>query len=57
MNAPHLWWYVNCAIALNVELEEILEDDARDWHATARAPAPPPGDWRAEPTIYERAQR
>jgi transcriptional regulator with XRE-family HTH domain len=54
---PPLWWYVNCAIALNVELEEVLEEDVRGWHATARVPVPPPGDWLGDPAIYQRAQR
>jgi transcriptional regulator with XRE-family HTH domain len=55
---PPLWWYVNCAIALNVTLEEVLEEDAEDqWYATAGAPVPPPNGWWAEEKFYERAQK
>jgi hypothetical protein len=53
-NAP-LWWYVNCAIALNVELSEVLDDELRRWHASAKAPAPPDQGFLAD--RWERAVR
>jgi DNA-binding Xre family transcriptional regulator len=42
-NAP-LWWYQNCAIALGVDLENVLDYGADEWQATGRAlQAPDPG--------------
>jgi hypothetical protein len=46
-NAP-LWWYVNCAIALGVELENILDDYELRWHRSVTAPTPPGPEWLAE---------
>jgi DNA-binding Xre family transcriptional regulator len=42
---PPLWWYQNCAIALGVKLEDILDYEHSGWHGTARAPAPPDPSW------------
>lgn len=52
-NAP-LWWYVNCAIALNVDVTELFDDTLRRWHAMPKAPEPPSQQWYAE--HWERAQ-
>lgn len=45
-NAP-LWWFRNCAIAiaLGVELDEILDEREFRWRWTRRAPDPPPAGW------------
>lgn len=43
-NAP-LWWYRNCAIALGVELDEILDDQDRSWRYRPAAPKAPGPDW------------
>lgn len=44
INAP-LWWYGNCAIALGVELDEILDEQDRMWRRRPAAPRPPGPDW------------
>jgi transcriptional regulator with XRE-family HTH domain len=46
-NAP-LWWYVNCAIALDVGLEDVLEPVDLRWYSRPSAPKPPGVDWLAE---------
>lgn len=46
-NAP-LWWYVNCAITLNVDITELFDDALRRWHATPKAAEPPSQEWYAE---------
>jgi transcriptional regulator with XRE-family HTH domain len=52
-NAP-LWQYTNCAIALNVELEQLLGRKAlTSWHPTPSAPRPPNEHFLAD--RYERA--
>jgi transcriptional regulator with XRE-family HTH domain len=38
---PLLWWYVNCAIALNVELEDVLDEQLLAWRTSAKAPSAP----------------
>jgi DNA-binding Xre family transcriptional regulator len=43
-NAP-LWWYRNLAIALEVELDEILDEQDRRWRRTDMASKPPPPGW------------
>jgi transcriptional regulator with XRE-family HTH domain len=43
-----LWWYVNCAIALNVDLEEVLDQRTLGWRATRSAPAPPGQEFLAD---------
>lgn len=53
-NAP-LWWYVNCAVALNVDVTEIFDDELRRWHPTPKAPKPPEQSFLAD--RYERAVR
>lgn len=50
---PPLWWYVNCALALNVALEEILDPELASWRATPSAPRPPSDDWLTD--RYERS--
>lgn len=45
---PPLWWYQNCAIALGVELEEILDYEHTGWLASPRAPKPPGPTWLKE---------
>jgi len=50
---PPLWWYVNCAIALNVELEDVLDEESLAWRATDGAPSPPDIDFLAD--RYERS--
>jgi hypothetical protein len=42
---PPLWWYQNCAIALGVKIEELLDYEHSGWHGTDRAPAPPDPSW------------
>ena len=54
VNAP-LWWYVNCAIALNVDLIEVLDPELLRWHPTENTPAPPDQAFLAD--RYERAVR
>lgn len=39
-NAP-LWWYTNCAIALNVQLEDILGLLSQTWRPSGAAEKPP----------------
>jgi hypothetical protein len=46
-NAP-LWWYVNCAIALGVELDDVLDASDQRWRWRPTAPAPPGAEWLAE---------
>ncbi len=45
---PKLRTLVNCAIALGVELEDVLEDDWLEWLPTGGAERPPKPDklWR-----------
>ncbi len=43
-NAP-LWWYRNLAVALDVELDKILDEQDRRWRRTDMAPKPPPRGW------------
>jgi hypothetical protein len=52
-----LWWYVNCAIVLNVDnLEDIVAPAHLHWHATASAPAKPDlTDLLGDETRYARA--
>jgi DNA-binding Xre family transcriptional regulator len=42
---PPLWWYLNCAIALGVKIEDILDYAHSGWHGTLRAPTPPDPSW------------
>jgi transcriptional regulator with XRE-family HTH domain len=53
-SAP-LWWYVNCSIALNVSLEELLDPELEAWRPTSNAAEPPAQDWLAD--RYERSVR
>lgn len=50
---PPLWWYVNCAIALNFPLEEVLDDELLAWRASDKARVPPDQGFLAD--RYERA--
>lgn len=43
-DAP-LWWYRNLAIALDLDLEDILDGRERRWRWTVDAPKPPPPGW------------
>jgi transcriptional regulator with XRE-family HTH domain len=45
---PKLRTLVNCAIALGVELSDVIEDDWLDWLPAQRASKPPEPDefWR-----------
>jgi transcriptional regulator with XRE-family HTH domain len=43
-NAP-LWWYRNCAIALGVELDEILDERELQWRPRQNAQQPPAQNW------------
>jgi transcriptional regulator with XRE-family HTH domain len=43
-NAP-LWWYRNCAIALGVELDDVIDDRERGWRPTLKTPEPPGPEW------------
>lgn len=43
-NAP-LWWYTNCATALGVKFDEILDPQDQGWRPTLNAPVPPGPDW------------
>src|SRR5947208_16222237 len=43
-NAP-LWLYRNCAIALGVKLERILDAREKGWRPRPAAPQPPPTGW------------
>jgi hypothetical protein len=47
---PPLWWYNNCAIALGVKLEEILDYTHSGWHGSDEAPKSPGADWLKAPT-------
>lgn len=52
-DAP-LWWYINCALALNVELEAVVGLEAlKTWRPSARAPKPPNAAFLAD--RHERA--
>jgi len=51
-NAP-LWWYVNCAIALNLPLEDVLDDELVKWRAARQATSPPDQTFLAD--RHERA--
>lgn len=43
---PPLRYLVNCAIALGVELDEVIEEEWREWHAfSARAREAPDPSW------------
>jgi DNA-binding Xre family transcriptional regulator len=42
---PPLWWYQNCAIALGIKVEEILDYAHQGWHGTPRARNEPPPNW------------
>jgi transcriptional regulator with XRE-family HTH domain len=46
LNAP-LWWYVNCAIALGVELEEVLDNQDLSWRRQ-HSERPPSRRWLEE---------
>lgn len=48
VRTPPLWWYQNCAIALGVKLEEILDYEHVGWHRTPKAPTPPDANWLKE---------
>jgi transcriptional regulator with XRE-family HTH domain len=51
---PPLWWFINCARALNVELEEILDPKLLAWRPGPNAAAgPPPPEWLTD--RHERA--
>jgi hypothetical protein len=52
VESPPLWWYVNCAIALGVELEDVLDAPEREWRRRPAAPRPPGPAW-----LEERAER
>jgi transcriptional regulator with XRE-family HTH domain len=42
MGNPGIRYLVNCAIALGVELDEVIEDDWREWYPfSPRAQKPP----------------
>jgi len=43
---PPLWWYQNCAIALGVELDDILDYEHEGWRASPQAPHPPGPNWQ-----------
>lgn len=49
---PKLRTLVNCAIALGVDLEDVLEDNWLEWLPTTRARRPPKPDklWRQPAT-------
>ena len=51
-NAP-LWWYVNCARALSVDLTEVVDDEQLRWRPTPRAPRQPGPEFLGD--RYERA--
>lgn len=40
---PPLGWLVNAALALGVELEDVIDGWMLNWHTTTAAPEPPPG--------------
>jgi DNA-binding XRE family transcriptional regulator len=42
---PPLAWYVNCAIALGVRLERVLDDGDLDWRRLDIDALKPPRDW------------
>jgi transcriptional regulator with XRE-family HTH domain len=54
VTAAPLWWYVNCAIALNLPLEDLLDDRLLDWRPTKNALAPPEQAFLAD--RHERAR-
>jgi transcriptional regulator with XRE-family HTH domain len=41
---PPLRYLVNCALALEVELDDVIEDSWRAWHPFSAHAANPPGD-------------
>ncbi len=47
VTAP-LWWYTNAAIALGLDLSELLTAEQRSWHPRPQTPAPPEESWLAE---------
>jgi transcriptional regulator with XRE-family HTH domain len=54
VTAP-LWWYANAAIALNVDLSELLTAEQRAWHPRPQTPAAPGADWLGAREHLERA--
>jgi transcriptional regulator with XRE-family HTH domain len=53
MDSPPVRYLTNCALALGVEVEDLIEDDWREWHVLdQRAPEPPEPSrfWRAVAT-------
>lgn len=43
---PPLRYLVNCAIALEADLDDVIDDDWRTWHSfSARAKEPPEVGW------------
>ena len=51
---PPLWWYQNCAIALGVKFEQILDYEHSGWHGSDRAPTPPGADWLKAPRAKQK---
>lgn len=43
-DAP-LWWYRNLAMALELDLDDILDGRERRWRYSADAQVPPPPGW------------
>ena len=52
LDNPPLRYLVNCAMALRVELDDVIEDDWREWKVFDVAAAEPPADgWLSEPSV------
>jgi transcriptional regulator with XRE-family HTH domain len=43
-----LWWYANAAIALGLDLAELLTEEQLTWHPQPQTPEPPDESWLAE---------
>jgi transcriptional regulator with XRE-family HTH domain len=63
-----LWWYTNAAIALDVDLDELIGSTRGEWFARPNAPVPPNHDfldsrdekalrWRAEEGLESPSDR
>lgn len=51
LDNPPLRYLVNCATALGVELDQVIEDEWREWKVFDVAAAEPPGaEWLNEPS-------
>ncbi len=53
---PPLGWLVNAGFVLDYTLEDLVEDEMREWHRLERR-KPPSSEWHERPKVRERAER